>query len=256
MPRTHEELEAAAAEVEHGLDQLDPAVLDDPASRADDLRAITSARDVIAMGERQLAMSVAAARANGRSVGGDRPVPGSDQAGGPQALRRATSRLRASRGPACDLQRDREPRGPSQWGRPARVPGLVRVWAATELGPGPKSAIVVPLDAADIERLKDRADEEGTGFTQLACWLGGSSSGSRWPGRSGAAQPSPTHPPGPTGPRRASNIPTGQQPRKQGRHRRATYGEPARAKERGQPSNCPRLRVTPARPSSVGRTPL
>ena len=69
MPRTQEELEEAAADFEHWVDELDPAVLDDPASRADDLRAITSARDVIAMGERQLAMAVAAARANGRSWG-------------------------------------------------------------------------------------------------------------------------------------------------------------------------------------------
>jgi hypothetical protein len=69
VPRTQEELETAAADFEHWLDELDPAVLDDPASRADDLRAITSARDVIAMGERQLALAVAAARSNGRSWG-------------------------------------------------------------------------------------------------------------------------------------------------------------------------------------------
>jgi hypothetical protein len=69
MPRTSEELEEAAADFEQWLDELDPAVLDDPANRADDLRAITSARDVIAVGEGQLANAVAAARANGRSWG-------------------------------------------------------------------------------------------------------------------------------------------------------------------------------------------
>ncbi len=37
-----------------------------------------------------------------------------------------------------------------------------------ELDPGPKSAIAIRLDAADVERLKARADAEGMGFTQLA----------------------------------------------------------------------------------------
>ena len=39
---------------------------------------------------------------------------------------------------------------------------------AVELSPGPKSAIAIRLDAADVERLKARADLEGMGFTQLA----------------------------------------------------------------------------------------
>jgi hypothetical protein len=41
--------------------------------------------------------------------------------------------------------------------------------ADVEVGPGgPKSAIAIRLGAADVERLKARADREGVGFTQLA----------------------------------------------------------------------------------------
>lgn len=69
MRHTKEDLEAAAADAERWLDKLDPAVLDDPTSRADDLRAIGTALEEVAMGERHLAQAVRAARVNGRSWG-------------------------------------------------------------------------------------------------------------------------------------------------------------------------------------------
>ena len=209
MPRTQEELEAAAADVEHWLDELDPAVLDDPASRADDLRAITSARDVIAMGERQLAMAVAAARANGRSWGEIGLFLGVTK----QAARKRFGGQRLvfelAEGPPVTFK---ETESHEAQASGADEPEYRALWlsAATELGPGPKSAIVVPLDAADIERLKDRADEEGTGFTQLA---------RRWVlERLEVARPvrgRPTlsnAPTGATSPRRASRIPRANSP--------------------------------------------
>ena len=69
MPRTREELEAAAAEAERWLDDLDPAVLARPDARADDLRDISAALTELAEAERHLAAAVKAARAYGRSWG-------------------------------------------------------------------------------------------------------------------------------------------------------------------------------------------
>jgi hypothetical protein len=69
MPRTREELEAAAADAERWLDEMDPVVLADPASRADDLRDVGAALAEVAAAERHLAEAVEAARANGRSWG-------------------------------------------------------------------------------------------------------------------------------------------------------------------------------------------
>ena len=65
MPRTAEQLAAAAAETEQMLDNLDT----ENAQPEDisDLRAIAAALDSIARGEGDLAAAVAEARANGRS---------------------------------------------------------------------------------------------------------------------------------------------------------------------------------------------
>lgn len=65
MPRTHEELERAAADADAWLDSLDPA-----ASRADDpadLRRIGLALRGLADVQREVGEAVAAAHANGRS---------------------------------------------------------------------------------------------------------------------------------------------------------------------------------------------
>ena len=65
MPRTPEQLAAAATETEEMLDNLDV----DQAQPEDisDLRAIAAALDSVARGEGDLAEAVAEARANGRS---------------------------------------------------------------------------------------------------------------------------------------------------------------------------------------------
>ncbi len=65
MPRTPEQLAAAAAETEAMLDNLDV----DQAQPEDisDLRAIAAALDSVAQGETGLAAAVAQARGNGRS---------------------------------------------------------------------------------------------------------------------------------------------------------------------------------------------
>ena len=65
MPRTPEQLAAAAAETEEMLDNLDV----DQAQPEDisDLRAIATALDSVAQGETALAAAVNKARANGRS---------------------------------------------------------------------------------------------------------------------------------------------------------------------------------------------
>jgi DNA-directed RNA polymerase specialized sigma24 family protein len=67
MPRTREQLEKAAAEATQWLDDLDP---DDPSvsvEDAADLRAVGLALAAISASEKNLAATVAAARANGRS---------------------------------------------------------------------------------------------------------------------------------------------------------------------------------------------
>jgi hypothetical protein len=67
MPRTREQLEKAAAEARDWLDNLDP---DDPSVTVEDtadLRAVGLALAAIAASEANLAATVAAARANGRS---------------------------------------------------------------------------------------------------------------------------------------------------------------------------------------------
>ena len=69
MPRTREELELAAAQAERWLDELDPAVLADPAARADNLQEVAAALGELAAAERHLAAAVAAAREGGRSWG-------------------------------------------------------------------------------------------------------------------------------------------------------------------------------------------
>jgi hypothetical protein len=61
---------------------------------------------------------------------------------------------------------------PAQAGRSDGWSFSELVPAPSEVGSSPKSAIAVPLAAADVERLKARADEERVGFTQLACrWI-------------------------------------------------------------------------------------
>ncbi len=67
MPRTREQLDRAATEVEAWLETLDP--VDHPAEDTSDLRAIAVAVTDIAEGERRLRSAVATARANGRSWG-------------------------------------------------------------------------------------------------------------------------------------------------------------------------------------------
>ncbi len=67
MPRTPEQLERAAAEVEAWLETLNP--VDHPAEDTTDLRAIAVAVGDIAEGERRLREAVAEARSNGRSWG-------------------------------------------------------------------------------------------------------------------------------------------------------------------------------------------
>ena len=69
MPRTQGQLEEAAARAERLLDELDPRVLLDPATRVDDLREVGVALKEVAAAERHLAEAVAASRGNGRSWG-------------------------------------------------------------------------------------------------------------------------------------------------------------------------------------------
>jgi hypothetical protein len=67
MPRTREQLEKAAAEATQWLDNLDP---DDPNLTVEDptdLRAVGLALATVSASEKNLAATVAAARANGRS---------------------------------------------------------------------------------------------------------------------------------------------------------------------------------------------
>ncbi|HEY1967872.1 MAG TPA: hypothetical protein VGH89_07985 [Pseudonocardia sp.] len=67
MPRTREQLEQAAAEAMQWLDGLDPDNPDVPVEETADLRAVGLALAAIAASETNLAATVAAARANGRS---------------------------------------------------------------------------------------------------------------------------------------------------------------------------------------------
>lgn len=67
MPRSHEELERAAAEARAWLDSLDPDVT--PADDPRDLRRIGLALTDMAEAERELTGAVAEARRNGRSWG-------------------------------------------------------------------------------------------------------------------------------------------------------------------------------------------
>ncbi len=66
-PRTHEELQRAAAEAEAWLDGLDPSAVEVDDTR--DLRAISAAVIQVADRERALRDAVAKARAHGRSWG-------------------------------------------------------------------------------------------------------------------------------------------------------------------------------------------
>lgn len=65
MPRTRDQLQAAATDAEAWLDALDPAIasVDD----TNDLRQIAGAMSAVAGAEAKLTDAVAAARANGRS---------------------------------------------------------------------------------------------------------------------------------------------------------------------------------------------
>lgn len=65
MPRTHEELERAAAEAESWLDSLDPTAT--PAEDPADLRRIGLALRGLADQQGEVEAAVAAARAKGRS---------------------------------------------------------------------------------------------------------------------------------------------------------------------------------------------
>ncbi len=65
MPRTRAQLEKAAAEAEAWLDSLDPKTT--PADRIEDLRAVASAGERVAIAEKDVAAAVANARKNGRS---------------------------------------------------------------------------------------------------------------------------------------------------------------------------------------------
>lgn len=67
MPRTREQLEQAAAEAADWLDNLDPDDSDVIVEDSADLRAVGLALAAIAASETNLAATVAAARANGRS---------------------------------------------------------------------------------------------------------------------------------------------------------------------------------------------
>lgn len=67
MPRTADQLAAAAAAAEEWLDTLDPDVT--PAEDADDLRAIGDALTDVSAADRRLRDAVAGARARGRSWG-------------------------------------------------------------------------------------------------------------------------------------------------------------------------------------------
>ena len=67
VPRTREELEQAAEEVEAWLDGLDPA--SSPAEDPSDLRRIGLALRQLANDQRELDESVADARTNGRNWG-------------------------------------------------------------------------------------------------------------------------------------------------------------------------------------------
>lgn len=67
MPRTREQLEAAAAGAEAWLESLDPTTT--PVEDTADLRAIAAAMNEVAAAEAKLATAVAAARSQGRSWG-------------------------------------------------------------------------------------------------------------------------------------------------------------------------------------------
>ncbi len=65
IPRTREQLEAAAADAEAMLDSLDPATT--PVEDTADLRGIAAAINEVAAAEANLSAAVAAARSQGRS---------------------------------------------------------------------------------------------------------------------------------------------------------------------------------------------
>lgn len=67
MPRTREQIEAAAADAAAWLDSLDPETT--RAEDISDLRAIADAVDGLAGAQLKVENAVAAARANGRSWG-------------------------------------------------------------------------------------------------------------------------------------------------------------------------------------------
>lgn len=67
VPRAPDDVEAAARDAQRWLEEIDPALLRDDASSAEDLRAIGTALNEIAASEQRLAEAVVAARANGRS---------------------------------------------------------------------------------------------------------------------------------------------------------------------------------------------
>jgi hypothetical protein len=67
MPRTREQLEQAAADAADWLNNLDPDDPDVIVEDSADLRAVGLALAAIAASETNLAATVAAARANGRS---------------------------------------------------------------------------------------------------------------------------------------------------------------------------------------------
>jgi hypothetical protein len=89
MPRTQGQLEEAAARAERLLDELDPQVLLDPATRVDDLREVGVALAEVATAQRHLTEAVAAARGNGRSWGEIGSVLGVSKQGARERFGRA-----------------------------------------------------------------------------------------------------------------------------------------------------------------------
>lgn len=69
MPRTREQLEQAAADVQRWLDKMDPTEMASAEADSTDLRRIGVALAAVAASETELAEAVHAARVNGRSWG-------------------------------------------------------------------------------------------------------------------------------------------------------------------------------------------
>lgn len=67
MPRTRDQLERAATDAEQWLDNLDPAVLDEPEADATDLRTLAATTRAVADGHAAQAAAVEQCRRHGKT---------------------------------------------------------------------------------------------------------------------------------------------------------------------------------------------